>query len=130
MYAEQAQNASNQWSTDTDVNISYNCTVPHITVVYADFGNTKWAGKALICNTSGICDNDIALNSTYNSCQVLLNSYWIAGNPLYTNAEVQKMIMHELGHCFSLAHSSDPTSVMGNGSVPNAQDIFLINARY
>jgi predicted Zn-dependent protease len=109
----------------------YNCTATHITTKYADFGNTGWAGFAYICNTDNQCNNSAAYNGTYKSCEARLNAYHIEANPsFYTDAEVQKLTMHELGHCYSLAHSSDPTSVMGNGSVPNAQDIYLINLRY
>ena len=130
-YANQDQNASDRWSADTDINMLYDCATTHVWIIYADFGElTQWAGKAYICNTDGQCDNNEAFNGTYASCQVRLNSHWISGNPLYTDDEVQKLIMHELGHCYSLAHSNDPTSVMGGSSVPNAVDIMLINARY
>jgi len=130
-YFDQTQNASARWSADTDLNMYYNCTTTHITTKYADFGDSGWAGYAYICNTSNQCNNSTAYNSTYKSCEARLNAYYITRNPsFYTDAEVQKLAMHELGHCYSLAHSSDPTSVMGNGSVPNAQDIILINARY
>ncbi len=130
-YSQQTQNASSQWSIDTDINMFNNCTSIQVNVIYADFGNTNWVGRAHICNTSGQCDSNEAYNSTYSYCQVWLNSNVIAGNPFfYTDTEVQKLIMHEFGHCFSLDHSTDPTSVMGNGNVPNTIDIDMINARY
>ncbi|MFZ5858592.1 MAG: hypothetical protein ACOYZ6_17325 [Chloroflexota bacterium] len=129
-YAAQTQNASAQWSADTDLNMYYDCTNTQITTIYNDFGDTGWAGYAYICNTSGQCDNSTAVNSTYERCEMRLNAFYISGNPSYPDSEVQKLAMHELGHCFSLGHSTDPTSVMGNGSVPNVQDIDMINARY
>jgi hypothetical protein len=131
-YFEEAENAVNRWDDDTDVNMTYDCDNPQISIVYSDFtAASNWAGKAYICNGEGICDNSEAINTPYNTCSVWLNSYYIIEESwFYTDSEVQKVIMHELGHCFSLYHSTDPTSVMGNGNVPNATDIMLVNARH
>lgn len=128
-YATQTQNASARWSADTDLNMYYNCTGTHIWTKYQSYGNTGWAGMAYICNTSNQCGTS-ALNGTYKSCESRLNQTYISGNPLYTNAEVQKLATHELGHCYSLDHANVSGSVMAGGSVPNSQDINLINARY
>jgi predicted Zn-dependent protease len=112
----------------------YDCTSTQIITQHDDFGNTGWAGYAYICSENSACDNSSAYNATYISCVAKLNEYSFAGNPgFYTDAEVQVIAMHELGHCFSLSHSNDTTSIMGagaRGDVPNQQDIDLINARY
>ncbi|MDP1715423.1 MAG: hypothetical protein Q8L41_11835 [Anaerolineales bacterium] len=133
-HAVEAQNASARWSADTDINMYYDCTAPHITTKHDDFGDTGWAGYAYICSANGACDNSTAYNDTYVSCEARLNEYSFANNPaFYTDAEMQVIVMHELGHCYSLSHSSDTTSIMGagaRGDVPNARDIELINARY
>ncbi len=130
-YSAQSQNAVNRWSVDTDLNMSTNCTGTQVYTVYASYGNTGWAGYAYICNTSNVCNNSTAWASTYKSCEARLNATAITGNPsFYTNAEVQKLATHELGHCYSLDHANTSGSVMASGSVPNSQDINLINARY
>jgi hypothetical protein len=130
-YFTETMNASSLWDSYTDISMTYSCLNPMITTNYMSVGNTGWAGYAFICNINNDCDNSTALNDTYKSCDVSLNAFYIEGDPVfYTPAEVQKLTMHELGHCYSLAHNPDPTSVMGNGASPNNQDIFLINARY
>lgn len=133
-YAVQAQNASARWSADTDINMYYDCTAPDITTKHEDFGNTGWAGYAYICSANAECDNSAAYGDTYVSCEAKLNEYSFSNNPVfYTDAEVEVIAMHELGHCYSLGHSSDTTSIMGagvRGDVPNEKDIELINARY
>jgi predicted Zn-dependent protease len=130
-YTAEFQNASARWSADTDLNMYYNCTGTHIWTVYADYGDTGWAGYAYICNTNGDCNNSSAFSGTYQSCHARANGYYISRNPdFYTSAEVQKLMTHELGHCYSLDHADVSGSVMSNGSVPNSQDISLIDARY
>jgi hypothetical protein len=133
-YAVQSQNASAEWSADTDVNMYYDCTNFNITTINDDFGNTGWAGYAYICNTDDDCDNGTAYDGTYKSCEAKLNQYSFSNNPnFYTDAEVQIVAMHEIGHCLSLGHSSDTTSIMGagaRGTIPNTRDIELINERY
>jgi hypothetical protein len=133
-HAVQAQNASARWSVDTDINMSYDCVSPHITTIHDDFGDTGWAGYAYICSVSGLCDNFIAFAFDYESCEARLNEYSFSNNPtFYTDAEIEVIAMHELGHCYSLDHSSDITSIMGagaRGDFPNPRDIELINERY
>ena len=131
LYSTEFQNASARWSADTDVNMYYNCTGTHIWTIYYDYGDTGWAGYAYICNTSNQCASTSAYNGTYKSCEARANAYPISRNPgFYTSAEVQKLMTHELGHCYSLDHADVSGSVMKDGSVPNSQDINLINSRY
>lgn len=129
-YSAESQNAIARWSADTDVNMFTNCSGTKIWTSYANYGNTGWAGYAYICNTSNQCDSSTAWNGTYRDCTARLNAYYINGNPFYTSAEVQKLATHETGHCLSLDHANVNGSVMNNGSVPNSQDISLVNARY
>lgn len=129
-WAAECQNAVARWSYDTDLNMYSNCSTIHIWTVYAYYGSTGWAGYAYICG-GGQCNNSTAWNSTYTSCDARLNRTYIEANPgFYTSAEVQKLATHELGHCYSLDHASVSGSVMKDGSVPNSQDINLVNARY
>ena len=74
-HSVQAQNASARWSTDTDINMFYDCTSPHITTLHLDFGNTQWAGYAYICSANGECNNSLAYDDTYISCEARLNEY-------------------------------------------------------
>jgi len=127
-YSTQAQNASARWSADTDVNMFYNCSGTQITTKNANWGNVGWAGQAYICNTNGQCGSS-AYNATYSSCEARLNQWSFNNIPGYTNAEIEKLATHELGHCYSLDHATNP-SVMNNSSVPQTQDISLINYRY
>ena len=132
-YFDQVQGAANEWSADTDLNLSYDCTSRDIASIYADFGDAGFAGLAYICDINDQCGAPNPINSTYRSCGLWLNEYEISiHNPtFYTDAEVEKLAMHEFGHCFSLDHNdNDPTSVMGGASVPNAWDIYWINLRY
>ena len=131
-YSTQAQNASARWSADTDINMYYNCTGTHITTNNSNWGQTNWAGLAVITNVNG--QNNLSggfdYNVMYQSCTARLNQWHFNNNPtFYTNAEIQKLATHELGHCYSLDHATN-TSVMNNSSVPQTQDINLINARY
>lgn len=131
-YATQSQNAVARWSADTDLNMyTTSCSSSQIQTKYLNYGNTGWAGYGYICNTSGQCNSAAAYAGTYQNCEAQLNGYAIGGNPtFYTNAEVQKLAMHELGHCYSLDHANTSSSVMGGNSVPGSQDINLVNARY
>ncbi len=131
-HSTQAQNASATWSSSTDLNMFYNCTGTHITTNNSSWGNTGWAGLAVITNINGqnSLSPGFSYNVTYQSCIARLNQWSFTNNPaFYTNAEIQKLATHELGHCYSLDHATN-TSVMNNSSVPQTQDINLINARY
>jgi hypothetical protein len=130
-YSTESQNASARWSSDTDLNMYYNCTNTHITTRNASWGNTGWAGLAVICSVNGQCNlSGNPYDSTYQSCTARLNQWAFNNNPgFYTSAEIQKLATHELGHCYSLDHATNP-SVMNNSSVPESQDISLINYRY
>ena len=114
----------------------YDCTSPHITTIHDDYGDIGWAGYSIVCTTDGKCfgDQGFSYDNTYETCEARLNEYSFSNDPtFYTDAEVQVIAIHEIGHCFSLSHSSDTTSIMGagaRGTVPNTRDIELVNERY
>lgn len=129
--ASEAQNAAAKWSYDTDINSYDYCGSVHIYSNNANYGYTGWAGYAYICSQNGQCDTQSAFDSTYTQCTLRLNQTAFSNNPgFYTSAEIQKLATHEYGHCISLWHSTSNGSVMNNGSVPNGQDISLVNTRY
>lgn len=115
-HAIEAQNASAQWSLDTDINMYYDCTSPDITTIHDNFGNMGWAGYAIICTTDSKCfgDQGFSYDNMYLSCEARLNEYSFSTYPtVYTDAKVQVVAIHEIGHCFSLSHAYNTTSVMG-----------------
>jgi predicted Zn-dependent protease len=130
-YSTQAQYASGTWSATTDLNMVYSCSGTHITTSGLNYGKTGWVGYAYICATNGQCDNSSAKNSTYSSCVARLNKYYLINN---TSDSIKAISLHEMGHCYSLAHRTSSTSVMRPDNVanltPNSTDISLINARY
>lgn len=131
-HSTQAQNASAAWSSSTDLNMYYSCSGTHITTNNSDFGSTGWAGYGNVCDVNSQCalSGGNPWNSTFASCEALLNQYSFDNNPgYYTNAVIETLATHELGHCYSLDHATN-TSVMNASSTIQTQDINLINARY
>jgi len=130
-YPTQAQYASGTWSSTTDLSMYYNCSSTHIQTEGLNFGATGWAGYAYICDTSWNCDNSTAYNSTYGKCYAKFNEYYLRNND---NDSIKWVGLHELGHCYSLGHRSDSTSVMNQAGTtvlqPNQTDRSLVNARY
>jgi predicted Zn-dependent protease len=130
-YSSQAQYASGTWSAATDLNMYYNCSGVHIWTSGMNYGNTGWTGYAHICNTSGQCDNQSAWDGTYRNCTARLNQYYLRNND---DNSIKWIALHEMGHCYSLGHRSDSTSVMNTQGItvlqPNQTDKDLINARY
>lgn len=130
-HATQAQNASAAWSSGTDINMTYSCTGTHIITNNGTFGSTGWAGYGNVCSSGGCAlSGGNPWNNTFNSCEALLNQTSFDNNPgYYTNAVIQTLATHELGHCYSLDHATNP-SVMNASSTIQTQDVNLINARY
>ena len=120
------------WDTKTDINLSKVTDGSwDILVNVSDYGATGWTGMAYICATSGSCDSQAAWDGTYSWCSARINT-----NLLFDDSQTrrQNTIMHEVGHCFSLGHRTDSTSLMQTTqttiTTPNATDVSLINARY
>lgn len=130
-HATQAQNASAAWSSGTDINMTYSCTGTHIITNNGTFGSTGWAGYGNVCSSGGCAlSGGNPWNNMYNSCEALLNQTSFDNNPgYYTNAVIETLATHELGHCYSLDHATN-TSVMNASSTIQTQDVNLINARY
>lgn len=130
-YSSQSRYASGTWSAATDLNMYYDCSSAHIWTSGMNYGNTGWTGYAYICNTSGQCDNQNAWDETYRDCTARLNQYYLRNND---NDSIKWVALHEMGHCYSLGHRSDSTSVMNTQGItvlqPNQSDKYLIDARY
>lgn len=134
-YATANNNAAANWSAAADLDIYGNCTNSQITTSTVNWGNNGLYGKAYICMKewwwfSQSCD-DGAFNNTFVSCVAYSNSYYLAS---WTSTERQFNAMHELGHCWSLSHNSESSSVMKTGrhttTWPNSTDISRVNNRY
>lgn len=131
-YKNPALNATYRWNVDTDITLSSTTgTDWHARVHVGPWGSTGWTGYAYICSINGACDSTSADNSTYKYCQAKINTTYLFDD---TQIRRQNTITHELGHCWSLAHLNDLTSVMypsqTDDTTPNANDIASINARY
>lgn len=133
-YATENQNASAKWSATTDLNISYDCDRENITTLGGNYGANNYYGWVYICFTDGTCwdgRNAGPVDKTYSSCRARNNEHYLNG---WTSTERQFNATHELGHCWSLAHSSASDSVMNTGrrstTEPNSTDKSLVNDRY
>lgn len=129
-YATQAQYASGSWSASTDLNMYYACTNVQLWTTGMDYGNTGWVGYAYICNTGGQCNTPGAWDGIYRDCTAKLNYYFLKNS---TDDKIKWAALHELGHCYSLGHRTDATSVMQQSTPmlgPNPTDVILINSRY
>ena len=131
-YTTPARNGMSTWDSRTDIGFAEVTDGSwDILVNVADWGATGWTGYAYICANTGDCDNSTAWNNTYSWCSARINT-----NLLFDDSQSrrQNTMMHEVGHCFSLGHRSDSTSIMYDFqtavTTPNATDISLINSRY
>jgi hypothetical protein len=120
------------WSSKTDVDFAEVADGSwDVLVNVANYGGVNWTGHAYICNTANDCDNSTAWAYTYYWCEAQINSYWLSTN---TQAQRQNTMTHEVGHCLSLGHRADSTSLMQDAqtsiTTPNSTDISLVNARY
>jgi len=127
-YPTENQNAAAFWSYTTDLDIYSNCNNRNASTAAYNYGDTGWYGYAYICNTGGGCQN---VNLPYLFCMAQSNTYYLDG---WNSTQRQFNATHELGHCWSLGHRVDSTSVMQAGQLsitwPNARDIQLVNARH
>jgi hypothetical protein len=127
-YPTENQNAAATWSYTTDLDIYSNCDNRNASTAAYDYGNTGWYGYAYICNVGGGCQN---ADLEYLYCIAESNTYYLSS---WNSTERQFNATHELGHCWSLGHRVDSTSVMQGGrysiTSPNATDIQLVNNRY
>lgn len=131
-YVTPARNGMSNWDFYTDIDLlEVSDGSWDILVNVANYGATGWTGYAYICSTNGSCDNSTAWNGTYSWCSARINTNLLFDD---TQAQRQNTIMHETGHCFSLGHRSDSTSIMlsyqTSITTPNSTDRSLINARY
>jgi hypothetical protein len=129
-YRAPNQNAAAKWSAVTDLNIfEVTDTSWHVLSNVAAYAST-WTGYAYICSTNGSCDNSTAWNGTYSWCSARFNTNTVGSN----TTKQQNTATHEMGHCWSLAHRDDSTSVMLSFQTsiiePNQNDKDSVNTRY
>ena len=131
-YLNPALNGMDNWDFYTDIDLLevFDGTWD-VLVNVSDYGATGWTGYAYICSTNGSCDNQTAWDGTYSWCSARINTNLLFDD---TQSQRQNTIMHEVGHCFSLGHRTDSTSLMltyqTSITTPNSTDVSLINARY
>ena len=132
-YITPARNAWRTWDYYTNLALTEVATSNFHALVYTtNWGNTGWNGYAYICSTNGYCNNQYALGGWYWYCHARINTYALWSK---TQTQRQQTIAHELGHCWSLAHRLETTSVMyptGPTTVitPNYYDRYYVNQRY
>lgn len=122
------------WTSTTDLQFSQTGGNNWDIAQYvANFGATGWAGLAYICDVFGRCNNPSAWNSTFNYCIAYENRYYQDG---YSFNRRRAVATHEAGHCVSLAHNNNTSSVMytfvSSSGVfnPNSGDRNDVNSRY
>lgn len=122
------------WTSTTDLSFSQTSGNGWDIAQYVGtFGNTGWAGLAYICATNGSCNTTSALNGTYSYCIAYENRTYQDG---YSYTFRRAVATHEAGHCVSLAHNNNTSSVMytfisSTGvTSPNSGDRSDVNARY
>jgi hypothetical protein len=98
-FSSQAQQAINEWDSDTILCLSSSNSHTDVTVWDANSGNTGWGGLAQIW-TQGC-------NITH--CHAQLNTYYS-----WTSNGARGVHCQEVGHCFGLDHSNDG-GCMGGG---------------
>lgn len=130
-YSTEANDGFGSWSSTTDVNFTKTSSSNWDIRLYpASFGGTGWVGLAYICSYS-TCNNSTAWNQTYYYCDAYINHSYTSSQGY---SQQRNVIMHEAGHCMSLAHRSDRSSIMypyqQSITSPNSYDRSLLNSRY
>ena len=122
------------WTSTTDLSFSQVSNGAWDIAQYvSSFGSTGWAGLAYICATNGSCNNSSAWNNTFSYCIAYENRTYMDS---YSYTFRRAVSTHEAGHCVSLAHNSNTSSVMytyisSTGVTnPNSGDRSDVNARY
>lgn len=122
------------WTSTTDLSFSQTSSNNWDLAQYVStFGNTGWAGLAYICATNGSCNNSNAWNNTFDYCIAYENRTYQDG---YNYTFRRAVATHEAGHCVSLAHNNNTSSVMytfisSTGvTSPNSGDRSDVNRRY
>ena len=124
----------NTWTNTTDLSFSRTSGGNWDIAQYVSYnGNTGWAGLAYICSTNGACNNSSAWNNTFSYCIAYENRTYQDG---YSYTFRRAVATHEAGHCVSLAHNNNTSSVMytyisSTGVTnPNSGDRNDVNRRY
>lgn len=129
-YTSPAADGMWSWDVNTDVNFIQS-SYWDIALNHQNYGNTGWTGYAYICSTNSGCDSPSAWNDTYSWCSARINTYLLWNDSYSQRRNTQ---MHEVGHCLSLAHRWEGSSLMYPSQqtviTPNGNDRSLVNARY
>lgn len=126
--------ALSNWNASTNLNVTYGSS-PHIKTRAYNMGDPNLAGYAYICSWIGglgtVCNSSQALSYQYVYCEAQSNT---AALDSWSYNERTFNALHELGHCWSLAHSWEANSAMIRGkhshTWPNGTDISLVNNRH
>ncbi|MCG8455768.1 MAG: hypothetical protein MI919_05760 [Holophagales bacterium] len=133
-YISPVRSGMNTWTNTTDLQFrEIGGNNWDIAQYVSTFGATGWAGLAYICATNGACSNPSAWNNTYSYCIAYENRTYQDG---YNSTFRRAVSTHEAGHCVSLAHNNNTSSVMytfiaSTGVTnPNSGDRNDVNRRY
>lgn len=133
-YISPVRAGMSRWTSTTDLSFTEIGGNNWDIAQYVDsFGSTGWAGLAYICATNGACSNSSAYNGTFDYCIAYENRTYMDG---YSYTRRQAVSTHEAGHCVSLAHNNNTSSVMytyisSTGVTnPNSGDRSDVNRRY
>lgn len=132
-YYSESYYAVSRLNANSDIYLYGNCNYWNVATWGSNFGNDGFAGYAYICEyQNGISCDDYYYNNQFADCTARLNTYFLGNRNTYTK---QALALHEIGHCLSLSHRSNSSSMMRADifSYPNHgyyYDWYLINNRY
>lgn len=132
-YITPATNGMNNWSANTDLNLTNNASNFDVGLVTDFYSGTGWAGLAVCYDNNGNnwLNDPGVFNRTLNYCYGYNDRYDMDSA---TASRRQNLFMHEAGHCFSLAHRNVTSSIMYPYvqalTTLNSTDRSLINSRY
>jgi predicted Zn-dependent protease len=126
-HAPAANNAANDWTNLTDINLSNTGNLNVLVLRTNNFGNTGYDGITTVPPCSGV-------NGVWTSVvNVYANTFYTAG---YTYTGKKNVYEHEIGHALGLAHVTACNQIMYsaawcNGIIgPQSDDIAGANFLY
>lgn len=133
-YYNQNYWALSHWNSSTDLRVYYGSS-PQVKTRAMNLGNPNLFGTTYICSWLGgmgsSCTVPTNLNHQYIYCEARSNTEALSS---WSSDERTFNALHELGHCWSLAHRGEADSAMIQGqhshTWPNSTDNNLVNARH